>query len=499
MKQFNIYKSTMKYLTDKNLSLNAKGFLTIILFNDEIIGLDIRKEMIIIGELPYSLHLGSNKNRKNSVRSSAKNNISGTTSMTNNGIQNAKTLSKCDKHNYRKYDNEQEQIVIVKGTSSLYKDVENFYKTEFEEARLEYNNKQTRDDRKIDDYFKKVSDNSKSDLACEIIIELGDKKFWDTKDLNYKYKMTNVYSKQVDDLELLMPNFKVCSAIIHYDETSPHMHIVGVTIKYNCKTGMSKQVGKTDVFTRTSLMQLQDKMRTLCIEEYNKEYNLDATLKQKMKGRNRDINVTDMTNYQETKELIEKHQKEIDSISNNSLELKNDSNNIKEEIDKLKKVPLRDDLFIISKEQKNKLEDYIDKVDKTTDEYRDVKELSANLNIITKQARQDSRRIKNLKENNDALQLRVDSLSEKVETQENQINKLRTDNFNLKFQIQELIELFEKLINFLKRMFHRKDKEDVYAEVISDMYDNKIISEKTFDRIIGCVNEKDKQKDDFEL
>ena len=43
MKQFNIYKSTMKYLTDKSLSLNAKGFLTIILFNDGIIGLDIQK------------------------------------------------------------------------------------------------------------------------------------------------------------------------------------------------------------------------------------------------------------------------------------------------------------------------------------------------------------------------------------------------------------------------------------------------------------------------
>ena len=43
MKQFNIYKSTMKYLTDQNLSLNAKGFLTIILFNDGIIGLYIQK------------------------------------------------------------------------------------------------------------------------------------------------------------------------------------------------------------------------------------------------------------------------------------------------------------------------------------------------------------------------------------------------------------------------------------------------------------------------
>ena len=104
--------------------------------------------MIIISELPYSLHLGSNKNRKNSVRSSAKNNLSGTTSMTNNGIQNAKTLSKCDKHNYRKYDDRQDEIVIVRGTTSLYNDVKELYKTEFEEARLEYNEKQKRDDRK---------------------------------------------------------------------------------------------------------------------------------------------------------------------------------------------------------------------------------------------------------------------------------------------------------------------------------------------------------------
>ena len=38
------------------------------------------------------------------------------------------------------------------------------------------------------------------------------------------------------------------------------------------------------------------------------------------------------------------------------------------------------------------------------------------LNIITKQARQDAKRIKNLIESNDALNLRVENLSEKVET-----------------------------------------------------------------------------------
>ena len=42
----------------------------------------------------------------------------------------------------------------------------------------------------------------------------------------------------------LVPDFKIASAIIHYDETSPHLHIVGVPIKYKSKNGMNKQVGK---------------------------------------------------------------------------------------------------------------------------------------------------------------------------------------------------------------------------------------------------------------
>ncbi len=458
----------------------------------------IKRMVIIISELAYSLHLGSDKNRKNSVRNSAKNNVSGTTSMSNNAIQNAKQLAKVDNHNYRKYDNKQDEIIIIRGTSSLYKDVENFYKNEFEESRLEYNNRQTRDDRKIDNYFKKVSDNSKSDLACEIIIELGDKKFWDAKDLNYKHKMTSVYSKQVDDLELLVHNFKVCSAIIHYDETSPHMHIVGVPIKYNCKTCMSMQVGKTDVFTRTSLKELQDKMRTLCIEEYNKEYNMEATLKQKLKGRNRDIHVSEMTNYQETKELIEKHKKEIDTINNNSLELKSNSTDVKNEINQLKKVPLRDDLFFITKEQKDKLENYIDKVDKTTDKYRDVKELSANLNIITKQARQYSKKIKNLRENNEALELRVDNLTSKVNEQQDKIDELRQDNFNLKYRLQQLEQFFKNLINLFKKMINRKDKEESYIEVLVDMHEHKIISTETYDKVLD-YGKQVKEKDDYGL
>ena len=103
------------------------------------------------------------------------------------------------------------------------------------------------------------------------------------------------------------PNFKIASAIIHYDETSPHMHIVGVPIKYKSKNGLSKQVGKSDVFTKTKLIELQDKMRTLCIASFNKEYGLNNVLKTKQKGRNKDINVKDMGNYIEMQEELSRN------------------------------------------------------------------------------------------------------------------------------------------------------------------------------------------------
>ena len=449
-------------------------------------------------ELSYSFHIGSDKNKKNSVRLTSKNNVSGTNSMNNNAIQNAKQLSTADKHNYRKYDNRQDEIVVIKGTTSLYNDVLHFYKNEFEKARLEYNNKQTRDDRKINDYFKKISNNSKSDLAVQIIIELGDKKFWDTKSMTYKHKMTNVFIKQVDDLELLLPNFKICSAIIHYDETSPHLHIVGVPIKYNCKTGMSMQVGKTDVFTRNSLKELQDKMRILCIEEYNKEYNLDATLKKKLKGRNKDIHVSDMINYQDTKDLIEKNQKNLEIINNNSIELDKDTINIKEKILSLKKASLKKDTYLLSNEDKMILENYIDKIDKTNNEYKKINGLSSSLNSLNQTIKEDKKAIKVLTENNKALELRVKNLTFKTENQEELISDLKQDNFNLKYRLQQLEDFFKKLINLFKRMIKKDSKKETYLEVLEDMQDYRIISNDTIDEILNNKNNI-KEKDDFEL
>ena len=287
-------------------------------------------------ELAYSIHLGSDKNKTTKAKEIAKNNQSGSTSFSNNGIQNAKQLSKVNKHNLRDYDKNKENICVIYGTENLYQDVIDLYQYEFEEVRIEYNEKQTCEDRKIDDYFKHISQDKQKDLVCEFIIELGDMDFWNDKNMHYRQGMIQVYKEQVQDLMRIVPEFKIANAVIHFDEVSPHMHLVGVPIKDDYKRGMRKQPAKSKVFTKESLTKLQDEMRSCCIKSYNKVYSEHSLLKQKQRGRNRDINVKDMDGYADIKRNIEKKTQKLAEANKQTKTLDNESNDIKEILTNLK-------------------------------------------------------------------------------------------------------------------------------------------------------------------
>ena len=426
-----------------------------------------------MSELAYSLHLGSDKNRKNISKQNGKNNLSGTTSLPNNAIQNVRQLSKVDKHNYRKYDNEQDLIEIVRGTSSPLDDIKELYLSEFEEARLEYNSKQSRLSRMIDNYFDNVSNNEKKDLACEIILELGDKEYWDTKDDKFKHKMTNVFKEQLNDLQELVPDFKIASAIIHYDETSPHLHVVGVPIKYKSKNGMSKQVGKGDVFTRDSLRTIQDKMRTLCIASFNKEYGLNNILKKKEKGRNKDINVKDMTNYQAMKEELNKNKEALEIASKKSSELDKTTNDMKDTINNLKKAPIVKNTYTISESDRNKIIDYVDKVQDTNKDFKKTEMLSVTLNNVDTELQENREKIKILTENNKALTLKVDTLSKNIDNKNKEIKELKNDNKHLQEMVDYFKNLFRRLVKFIKnKMFGKEKEREDYWKVSKDMYEH---------------------------
>ena len=389
-------------------------------------------------ELAYSFHLGSDKNKSKLAKKVAKENLSGTTSLANNAIQNAKYLSDVNKHNLRDYDNKRELIRTIYGTDDIVNDVKQLYLDEFEEARLEYNNKQTREDRKIGDYFKKVCE-SQNDIACEIIIELGDMDFWNDKDEEYRLKMIDVYNEQIKDLIQIIPTFKIANATIHFDENSSHMHVVGVPVIENCKRGMKKQVGKSKVFTKTSLTEIQDKMRNTCIKSYNKFYEVDTRLKEKQKGRNQDINVNEMGSYRKIKKQLEQKEQKLEKANKQTKKLDTDSANINEILDNLKPTLINKNNMVISSEDVQKIKKFTKDVKDTNKTVRSVNDLNIAINEFEHSAFEIEKENRLLKYKLELKDNEIDNLKSELSSKDKIIGKLRTEKEKLRDEVNKFI------------------------------------------------------------
>lgn len=447
------------------------------------------KELIIIERLAYSFHLGNDKNKTKKAKQMSENSKIETSSFNNNAIQNSKHLGKVNNHNLRKYDNNQEQIKVIKGTNDIVEDVKELYKKEFEESRLEYNNKQTRNDRKINDYFTQISNDNKHDLACEIIIELGNMRFWKNKTDKEKYKMIDVYQEQVKDLERLVPSFKIANATIHFDESSPHMHVVGIAIKDNCKTGMKKQVGKTSIFTKDSLKVIQEEMRKACIKSYNKTYGLNSKLKDKKKGRNKDYTVSQMVHYDELVIEYDNHQKLIEQANNKTKRLHNKSNEVKEILTNLKQQPLNKNNSVISNENKQVLLDYIEEVNKSNQNVRDITNFTISLDKVKEDLEDNQERIEELETIKYEQKLKIDSLTTSNNSKDTTIRNQKTKIADLKKDIDKLKEDIEKwkgkimkLIKFIKdKLFGNKEEREQYIDVAYELNKIEVIENYEFD------------------
>ena len=425
-------------------------------------------------ELAYSFHLGSDKNKSKVAKKTAKGNVSRTTSLSNNAIQNANDLSKANKHNLRDYDNNRELITTIYGTNDIVEDVKQIYLEEFEQARIEYNAK-TRADRQITDYFQKVC-SSQNDIACEIIIELGDMDFWQDKDNEYRYKMTDVYNEQIQELNKILPSYKVANATIHFDETSPHMHVIGVPVIENCKRGMKKQVGKSQLFTKTLLSEIQDKMRNACIKSYNKFYDVDSRLKTKQKGRNQDINVKDMVNYKEIKKKLEQERKKLENANEQTKKLDNSSKDIIELLDDLKPMPFSKNNSQISNENIVNIKDYIKDVTDVTKTVRNVNDLNIAIRDFEKSAFKINEENSSLKYQIELKDEEIKGLKSDLSAKERIIAKLREEKESLKAQLQKFKSFWHNLMSH----FHKKityDNDQNYKIVSDDLYRNGIFDD----------------------
>lgn len=253
------------------------------------------------------------------------------------GITSKTKLEGVAKHNLRKYkssDYSANNIVILQGTKNLVRDVKTIYHQEFDAALKDYNERQKREDRKIPDYFEHVA-NKEQDMAVEIIIQLGDREYWRENEFNKIY-MKRIYGCLLDELKRLFPNFIVANAVVHFDEDSPHMHVVGVPVAYGYTRGLSKQVSKRWVFTPETLSELlQGELRAYA----NRMVDIwfQDKIKEKSKGRNHDLTVMEYKVAKETekceqiKEEYVNTEKEVEALKDEVVDTKKEVEALKEQ------------------------------------------------------------------------------------------------------------------------------------------------------------------------
>ena len=119
--------------------------------------------------------------------------------------------------------------------------VKDVYHELFDEALAWYNEKQTRSDRRIDDYYEKIRSGKQERPFHEIILQIGDKDNMGAKTENGQLA-AKVLDKYMRDFQRRNPTLRVFSAYLHMDEATPHLHIDFVLYTTGSKRGLDTRV-----------------------------------------------------------------------------------------------------------------------------------------------------------------------------------------------------------------------------------------------------------------
>lgn len=420
-------------------------------------------------ELSVSMHAGSKKN----------------------AIKNLDKIKKIDEHNNRKYKNVNNKEIdptlsnenmTLRGSKNITNDVKELYKTEFAEATYNYNLKQKDERRKVVDYLDKMNKDEKNNIAVEFIYQVGDAETWKGRSLEDKKKTKEIFEKAIDILE--SKGIKVANATIHFDETSPHMHVVGVPIIEGQTRGLEKQVSQRKVLTREVLKELREETEKVFIEEYKRVYKTnDVTLK-KGSEIEEHLSVEDYKStkkmlevakkYGNRKELKEEIEKKVDEVEKAIEGLENDK------IEKSKKITN------LENENKNLTNELTNLEEKNYSLNSEVKELETSKNTKAKEK--------------DDLEKELDLFQQKIKAYKEQILK---DKENLEKEeeeqkrLEDELKKIEKKAKEIKEEIDRKNKEynDSLTEKNNLEEKKKKLEEdkKNIENIIKDAEEKKKE------
>ena len=126
--------------------------------------------------------------------------------------------------------------------------IKDVYHELFDEALVRYNEKQTRNDRRIDDYYEKIRSGKQEKPFHEIILQIGDRETMgaETQEGRLAAKILDEY---MQDFQRRNPTLRVFSAHLHMDEATPHLHIDFVPYTTGSKRGLDTRVSLKQALT----------------------------------------------------------------------------------------------------------------------------------------------------------------------------------------------------------------------------------------------------------
>ena len=290
------------------------------------------------------------------------------------------------------------------------------YEKIFGSALEEYNSKQTRKDRRIEDYFQHVKKSKTLDVQREFIVGIGDKYDWDRikNSTEAKRWVGEKLAEYVEEFQERHPHLYIYNAAVHLDEKGhPHAHFNIIPVAEGYKKGLSIQPSfkkalqnegnfekgrhQLRVFKEQEVKILSEKMKSLGIER-------------KLVGTN---DIKDMHEY---KRLVRELEKEKEAIS--------------EEVDKYKEQAL-DELLEVEDEIKANRKT----LSRLEESIQEKREESAQLSLegqeMLSKVRNLQDRVKGLEDEKNGLETKIwgksdelSQLDEKIEQQKGILNNL---------------------------------------------------------------------------
>lgn len=215
-------------------------------------------------------------------------------------------------------------------------DIKKVYHELFDEAVERYNSKQTRNDRKVKNYYEKICNGKQEKPFHEIVVQIGNKNDFGIDEQTAKFA-EKALDNYVSTFQKRNPYLRVFSAHMHLDEATPHLHIDFVPFTTGSKRGLDTRVSLKQALANQGFVgNGREETEWALWVNSEKESLAESMLKFNIEWENQHtsrehLSVLDYKKKERQKEVIQLEEK-VDMLKN-EIECYQDCNNELQEID----------------------------------------------------------------------------------------------------------------------------------------------------------------------